>query len=308
MGLFLVTGGSGFVGSNLCAKLVQSGHEVVSVDNYSNGLTSNEVPGVVYVNDDVALESTWEKLRKYRFNAVFHLAAQSSNATSFKKPRLDLEANQISTLHVLEYCKTQGIKRLIFTSSMSVYGNPSVTPTPSSEIPNPQTFYAVHKATSESYIRFSNDLNWTIFRLYTTYGSGQNMSNLEQGLVKIFLGFILRNEPVRVHGSLDRIRDIIHVSDVVEALMLSIDQEKSHNKIYNLGSGVTLTVREIIEQLLLNYGKPLDYPIITEQADQGDPFITHAEIKDVRADLNWEPRISPQTGILMTIKKYIKES
>jgi UDP-glucose 4-epimerase len=308
MGLFLVTGGSGFVGTNLCAKLVQSGHEVVSVDNYSNGLASNEVPGVVYINDDVALESTWEKLWKFKFNAVFHLAAQSSNATSFKNPRLDLEANQISTLHALEYCKSQGIKRLIFTSSMSVYGNPNVTPTPSSEIPNPQTFYAAHKATSESYIRFSNDLNWTIFRLYTTYGSGQNMSNLEQGLVKIFLGFIMRNEPIRVHGSLDRIRDIVHVSDVVEALMLSIDQEKSHNKIYNLGSGVTLTVREIIEQLLVSYGRPLDYPIITEEADQGDPFVTHAEIEDVRADLDWEPRISPQTGILLTIKKYIKES
>jgi len=303
MGLFLVTGGSGFVGSNLCAKLVQTGHEVVSVDNYSNGLTSNEIPGVVYINDDVALESTWEKLRKFNFNAVFHLAAQSSNATSFKSPRLDLEANQISTLHALEYCKTQDIKRLIFTSSMSVYGNPNVTPTPSSEIPNPQTFYAVHKATSESYIKFSNDLNWTIFRLYTTYGSGQNMSNLEQGLVKIFLGFILRNEPIRVHGSLDRIRDIIHVSDVVEALVLAINQEKSHHKIYNLGSGRTLTVRQIIEQLLENYGKPSDYPIITEQADQGDPFITHAEIDDVKVDLDWEPRISPQTGILMTIKK-----
>lgn len=306
MGLFLVTGGSGFVGSNLCAKLVESGHEVVSVDNYSNGLTSNEVPGVVYVNDDVASVSTWEKLQKYEFNAVFHLAAQSSNATSFKSPRLDLESNQISTLHALEYCKTQGIKRLIFTSSMSVYGNPRVTPTPSSEIPNPQTFYAVHKASSESYIRFSNDLNWTIFRLYTTYGSGQNMSNLEQGLVKIFLGFILRNEPIRVHGSLDRIRDIIHVSDVVDALILSINQEKSHKKIYNLGSGLTLTVREIIEQLLVNYGKSLDYPVITEAADQGDPFITHAEIEDVMDDLEWEPRISPQTGILMTIEKYIK--
>ena len=308
MGLFLVTGGSGFVGSNLCTRLIQCGHQVVSVDNYSNGLTSNEVPGVVYQNGDVALESTWEKLQKFNFNAVFHMAAQSSNATSFKTPRLDFEANQVSTLLALEYCKTQGIKRLIFTSSMSVYGNPRITPTPSSEIPNPQTFYAAHKATSESYIRFSDDLDWTIFRLYTTYGSGQNMSNLEQGLVKIFLGFILRNEPIKVHGSLDRIRDIIHVSDVVEALILSIDQPKSHKNIYNLGSGSTITVREILEQLLVNFGKPCDYPIITEQADQGDPFVTHADIEDVKADLGWEPRVSPQKGIMMTLNKYINES
>lgn len=305
MSRILVTGGAGFVGSNLINRLLLDGHSIVSVDNYSNGLSANQVSGVSYLNFDIASEDSWMQVDGKKFDAVFHLAAQASNAVSFRNPVEDLKINQQATLNVIAFCQRENVKRMIFTSSMSVYGNPTIFPTPSSELPNPETYYAIHKAASEKYISFSKNMDWTIFRLYTTYGSGQNLANLEQGLVKIFLGYVLRGEPIKVHGSLERIRDIIHVSDVVEALAKSLENKTSFQKIYNLGTGLTLSVGEIIEQIVRESGNTITYPIEIEPGDIGDPHKTQANIADVQQDLQWSPKIGPSEGISRTILKYL---
>ena len=305
MSRILITGGAGFVGSNLINRLLLDGHSIVSVDDYSNGLIANQVNGVNYLNFDIASEDSWIQVDGKKFDAVFHLAAQASNAVSFKNPAEDLKINQEATLNVIAFCQRENVKRLIFTSSMSVYGNPTIFPTPTSELPNPQTYYAIHKAASEKYISLSKNIDWTIFRLYTTYGSGQNLANLEQGLVKIFLGYLLRGEPIKVHGSLDRVRDIIHVSDVVEALATSLENKTSFQKIYNLGTGLTLTVGEIIEQIVRESRNAKTYPIIIESGDIGDPHKTQANIADVQQDLEWRPKIGPSEGISRTILNYL---
>ena len=305
MSRILITGGAGFVGSNLINRLLLDGHSIVSMDDYSNGLIANQVNGVNYLNFDIASEDSWIQVEGKNFDAVFHLAAQASNAVSFKNPAEDLKINQQATLNVIAFCQRENVKRLIFTSSMSVYGNPTIFPTPTSELPNPQTYYAIHKAASEKYISFSKNIDWTIFRLYTTYGSGQNLANLEQGLVKIFLGYLLRGEPIKVHGSLDRVRDIIHVSDVVEALAISLENKTSYQKIYNLGTGLTLTVGEIIEQIVSESRNAKTYPIIIESGDIGDPHKTQADIADVQQDLEWRPKIGPSEGISRTILNYL---
>ena len=305
MSRILVTGGAGFVGSNLINRLLQDGHSIVSVDDYSNGLIENQFNEVKYLDLDISDRNSWEQLKTEKFDAVYHLAAQASNAVSFKNPVKDLEVNQQGTLNVVAFCRDEQINRLIFTSSMSVYGNPKNFPTPSTERPNPETYYAIHKAASEKYVSLSEEIDWTIFRLYTTYGSGQNLANLEQGLVKIFLGYVLRIEPIKVHGSLERIRDIIHVSDVVEALVISLENKNSYSKTYNLGTGITLTVGEIIQQIIKESGNNKSYPIEIEPGDIGDPFRTHADISDIKHDLDWKPQIAPPQGISETLLKYL---
>jgi UDP-glucose 4-epimerase len=304
MSRILVTGGAGFVGRNLINRLLLDGHVVTSVDDYSNGVVSEIVLGAEHIKLDVSRVSEWKALSNLNFDVVFHLAAQSSNALSFRNPVRDMEVNQIATLNVLNFCKQNNVPRLIFTSSMSIYGNPAVFPTPEFEPANPETFYAVHKLASENYLKLSKNINWTIFRLYTTYGFGQNLVNREQGLVKILLGFVMRQEPLRVHGSLNRIRDIVHISDVVDALTTAINREKTFGKVYNVGSGRTVFVGEIIQQILEVAGKPTDYPIILERPDNGDPIKTHANISSITNDLGWIPRIMPDEGIRKTIETY----
>jgi len=301
---FLVTGGAGFVGSNLVSRLISEGHDATILDNFSNGLVSNIGPYSTLLQADLCDESWTKELTGEKFDAVIHCAAQASNASSFKDPYRDLEVNQRSTLRVLNFCEHESIPRLIFTSSMSVYGNPEIFPTPPSTQPNPETYYAIHKTASEGYIKLSKNLNWTIFRLYTTYGAGQNLANQEQGLVKIFLSYILKGESVKVHGSVERIRDIIHVSDVIDAIYQSVFNKKSYFNIYNLGSGSTITVGQIIDKLYEQMGIENPPEVLQEAADIGDPFKTHADISASQMDLNWNPKIGPNEGIALTASKY----
>ena len=308
MARILVTGGAGFVGSNLASKLIEEHHQVFIIDDFSNGLESNLSPHARFLRANLS-ESNWRKeLQNEDFDVVIHCAAQSSNATSFKNPMRDLLDNLLATQQVIKYCEEQSIRRVIFTSSMSVYGNTLVLPTPVDTTPNPETIYALHKATAEGYFKLHNNLDWTIFRLYTTYGAGQNLENREQGLVKIYLAYILKGEPVVVHGSGDRIRDIIHVSDVVNAIYLSIFNFKTFRQIYNLGSGQTIQVKQIIEHLYDSMGIFNPPRVIYEGPDVGDPTVTYADISKTKKDLGWNPRINATNGITMTVSKYKKHS
>ena len=304
----LVTGGVGFVGGYLCRALLKMGHSVTVVDDFSNGRKENIAPGVKLFDLDITSDMFFKDMAPFSFDIVIHCAAQASNALSFLDPHRDFEVNQLGTLRVLELCVEKGIKRFIFTSSMSVYGQAKTIPTKENEACFPDAYYAVHKLASEHYIRIygqEHGLHCTIFRLYTTYGIGQNLDNINQGLLSIFLSYIVNNKPLIVKGSKDRTRDIIHVNDVVNAIILSLSNDKSIGKIYNMGTGLYLRIEEIIELLTTGMGyKSGEYPVIYENSTQGDPFNTLADNSLAREELSWEPKISPTDGIKLTIEAY----
>lgn len=305
----LVTGGAGFVGSHLCGVLRERGLSPVALDDLSNGIRDSVPTGVPLVVGDLAEPATYEILGREPFKAVFHLAAQSSNALSFRDPVRDLRANQLATLNLLSFCRDAGIRRVLFTSSMSAYGQPGMLPTPESEPRRPGTFYGLHKHASEEYLRIWGEtygLDWTVFRLYTTYGVGQNMANREQGLIKIYLGFVLRNEPLHVRGSGDRLRDCVHVTDVVDALLRAMDEPRSFGKVYNVGSGQPLRVSEILDLILREAGKdPASYPVTFTPGDPGDPHSTHADVSALARDFAWRPAVAPADGIRATVRAYM---
>jgi UDP-glucose 4-epimerase len=304
----LLTGGAGFVGSCLCKGLYDEGYHVTAVDDLSNGKQANVPDGVGFIRLDISSEEDFKRLSAISFDSVIHCAAQSSNALSFRDPKQDMLTNQFGTLNMLNYCKEKKIKRFIFTSSMSIYGEPQRLPTREDETPYPNSYYAVHKLASEHYIRIfahQHGIKYTIFRLYTTYGYGQNLENISQGLLSIYLSYILNKKTLIVKGSKDRTRDIIHVSDVVNAIKLSLNNQNSYNKIYNLGSGKSLKIERIIELLTTGLGyKKDEYPVKYESGTEGDPFDTLADIEEARKDLGWEPEISAEEGIRLTLEKY----
>lgn len=305
MGTILVTGGAGFVGSHLCAALAARGETPVAVDDLSNGYRDNVPAGMELVVADLADDEWIERQAGRRVDAVVHCAAQSSNALSFRDPERDYRANQRATWNVVRFCERAGVRRLLFTSSMSVYGEPSRLPTPEDEPCRPATYYALHKMAAEQYIRLAHGLDATIFRLYTTYGVGQNLANREQGLIKIYLGYVLRNEPLVVHGPGTRVRDVVHVSDVVDAIVRSISEPRTYGNCYNLGTGRGLSVADIIARIVEIAGQPSDYPITYGAADRGDPLMTLADISAARRDIGWEPKVLPEEGIAATVRHYI---
>jgi UDP-glucose 4-epimerase len=146
MNKVLVTGGAGFVGSNLISNLLQSNYSIINIDNFSNGLKGNLHSAVINLESNLHDSKWMNELAGEKIDAVIHCAAQSSNAISFKSPARDLLDNQLSTLNVIKFCESQNIKRLIFTSSMSAYGSPTVFPTPTSSTLNPLTYYGIHKS------------------------------------------------------------------------------------------------------------------------------------------------------------------
>lgn len=303
----LITGGAGFVGSHLCRTLVTAGDSVVVVDNLFNGLRENVPAGVEFLPVDIADDAFLERLAQRRFDAVLHCAAQSSNAISFRDPRLDLMANQYGTLNVLKLCRALGVRRLLYTSSMSIYGQAQHLPTPESEPARPQSFYGVHKYAGEEYIRVLAEqygVQYTVFRLYTTYGPGQNLANRDQGLVSIYLSYILRGEPLLVKGSKDRRRDIVYVDDVVEALTRALDSPITYGKTYNLGSGRAHTIEEIVGFLLREMGHRDGYAVLYDAPTAGDPDATLADIRRIQADLGWQPRVFAEEGIRLTVQSY----
>jgi len=308
----LVTGGAGFVGSYLTKELIKENFHVVVVDDLSNGKIENITKEIEFYKLDIGDEADLLKIPLHPFQCVIHLAAQSSNAISFINPIHDLNTNQIGTYNIINFCIERKISRFIFTSSMSAYGKPQQLPTKESSPLNPDSFYAVHKVASEHYIRIvskQNRIHSTIFRLYTTYGHGQNLDNVNQGLLSIYLSYILNNKPIIVKGSKFRRRDIIHVTDVVNAIILSLNCKKSYGKIYNLGTGETNTVEELIQLLTTGLGfEKKEYPVIYKSGTSGDPFTTFAAITKAKRDLGWRPKISAKAGIQMTIKPYLTDT
>lgn len=305
----LVTGGAGFVGGILTSRLIKDGYGVVVVDDLSNGKRSNVPERAEFIAMNLAEEGGYVMLAEYNFEAVIHCAAQSSNAISFENPKADLMSNQLATLNLLDFCRNKKIKRIIFTSSMSAYGRAKIYPTPEDEPCYPDSFYAVHKLASEHYVRIyaqEHDLKTTVFRLYTTYGYGQNLENTQQGLLSIYLSYLLKKIPLVVKGSGDRVRDIVYVEDVVDAICLSLNNVKTYGKTYNLGTGDCVSIDEIIYDLLSGLGyDPATYPVVWEGSTPGDPPKTQALMDAIATDTGWRPRVTPKEGIRRTLEIFL---
>ncbi len=304
----LVTGGAGFVGSYLSRELLKNNSDVVIVDDLSNGKESNIPTGAKFFKSNLAHNETYDKLKDENFYAIYHLAAQASNAISFRDPYNDLNSNQLATLKLLEFARRADCKRVLFTSSMSAYGTVDKFPTPETTALNSDSPYGAHKAASERYLKIYEKeygFRGTVFRLYTTYGGGQNLDNIDQGLLSIYLAYLIKNIPIVVKGSLERTRDIVHVSDVVWALMAALENQNSFGKIYNLCSGTSMTIREILDDLISEMGlDPKTYKVEVLAGTPGDPQHTHGSYLAAKEDLGFMPKILPRDGIKMTVAAY----
>ena len=147
------------------------------------------------------------------------------------------------------------------------------------------------------------DFDYTIFRLYSVYGFGQNVTNLDQGLLSIYLGYLINGETIIVKGSGDRERDLIHVEDVTDALIKSKNENKTYNQTYNLGQE-NLKIKEIIE--ILSRFLIKKYSVRYLASTKGDPFKTLADSLKLKKELKWDTRISIKEGIIDTAKKYLE--
>lgn len=306
----LITGGAGFIGSHIAERLLASGHHVIALDNESTGNRANLPSLVEFVSGDVCDSYTLNRVFERDVDAVMHIAGQASIRLSFADPAADLNTNTLGTIRVLQACLAHRVPRLLFASSMTIYGSTPLTPTPETTPPDPISYYAITKYAAERYVHATAarrdlgfDFHATSFRMFNVYGERQSLTNAYQGVFAIFIGNVLRGEPIKIYSDGKQARDFVHVSDVARAWVDALENSATYGQVINLGTGVTTSVNQLADLVLKAFGHTREtYPVEYHEAHAGDMRASAADITRARELLNWSPLVPIQHGMPETIE------
>jgi UDP-glucose 4-epimerase len=294
----LVTGGAGFIGSNLVEKLVLLKHEVIVLDNLSTGRLSNLDKFISKINFHKIDITNKKKLLVSYFSKVdwvFHLAGLADIVPSIENPEKYFNSNVVGTLNILEKSREAKIKKFIYAASASCYGIPDNYPTDENSEINLEYPYALTKNLGEKMV-----LHWAkvykmpniSLRFFNVYGPKSRTTGAYGAVFGVFLAQKLKKKPLTVVGSGKQTRDFIHVSDLVDAIILTAKKGKN-NQIYNLASGKETSINTIVKII---GGKFIKIP-----KRPGEPDRSLGCIKKITKQINWKPKISIEKGLKMMI-------
>jgi UDP-glucose 4-epimerase len=296
----LITGGAGFIGSHLARRALALGHQVTVVDNLSTGYRHQVPEGADFVYADLGNPSHYLRLRGLRPEVIFHLAAQSSGWISMDSPLRDLDDNLRATVLLAEWALAAGCPRLLFASTESTYGEgQGRVPFTEEALPRPLSFYGCSKLACEHYLRVAHryqGLEPTSLRLFSVYGPRQDLANLRQGILSIYLSYVLAGKPVTVKGAASRVRDLVVVDDVVEAFLAAARVPATIGQELNVCTGEGVTVGELIRRLGAAFGTA-DYPLEEEEGTPGDVHTStgsHARMTEL---CGWKPTVYLDEGL-----------
>lgn len=290
MSNILVTG-YGFIGKKLTNKLKSLGHNVITVDRND---------GADY-KFDISKYDNFKQIEEIPFDIIYHTAGQSYGYRSLVEPELDVDFNVKGTLNICSFAKKYNVKKIIYTSTMAVYGDGDFLEETNSI--KPLSNYGTSKYCGEIYIRQFNQFNidYTIFRVFNTYGPGQNLNTKRQGVVAVFLSQILKGNKINVTGSLDRYRDLTYIDDTVDALIMGLD-DRTKNETYNICSMKKITIESIIKKLIKYSDRNLsEFDIKNVGSHDGDNFGSIGSNKKL-TNLGWTPKIEVEKGIELFYK------
>jgi len=308
---YLITGGAGFIGSNLADKLLDKNNKVIIIDDFSSGKEENLAQHKNNPNLTVYKKNICKNLDEIfstkDISAVFHLAAIPRVQFSIKYPIESHNANVNGTLNLLNTCKKFSVKRFIFSSSSSIYGDQEILPQTETMEPNPMSPYALHKLIGEQYGKLFNFLYGmeTIFlRYFNVYGPRQNPEGDYACLIPRFINFINEGTPPTINGDGEQTRDFTFVDDVVNANILAAntDNKKCFGQTFNIGAGKNYSVNETTENIIKLSGKniaPIHGPAVIE------PHDTLADISKSKKMIEWIPQTSFEEGIKKTFEYFV---
>jgi len=304
----VITGGAGFIGSHLADTMLHRGFRVCVVDNLRTGLGEQVPAGARFIEGDVCDPDVLERAFEPVPDVVLHLAGQASIRLAWANPAADLNVNVGGTLNVLRACRTHKVGRLLYASSMMVYGNPDIVPTPETAPPAPVAHYGVTKYAAERYVQLAADdpdhaVNVTSLRMFNVYGPRQRLDNPYQGVLAIFLGQGLRGEPITIHSDGEQSRDFVFIDDVCRAWADAIDCEAAYGRVLNVGSGTPTSVNTLCDTVLAALGHSrTDHEVGYAPAQPGDVRVSAADVAQIHEVLGWKPATSLEDGMLPTVE------
>jgi len=299
----LVTGGAGFIGSNIADALIEKSHDVVVMDNLSTGNKSNVNPRAKFYETDIRDKNSLDKIfDDEKPEAVFHLAAQASVNVSIKKPAFDVENNIIGTINLLEAARDHGSKKFVFSSTGgAIYGDSAKRPTPETAEGRPASPYGIDKLANEHFISFfckNSDLKATVLRYANVYGPRQNPHG-EAGVIAIFTSQMLQNKPLTLCGNGEHTRDYVYVSDVVDANLIALENDSSGP--FNIGTGIETSVSSLIKLLFKAAGKHGQIDRLPERIEQRNSSLDSSLAQKI---LGWKSVVKIEDGIKKTVEFY----
>lgn len=299
----LITGGCGFIASHLIDKLVEEGFcNLCSVDNMigaSNIFHKNKICEYVYM--DVSRFQTLDKLfENWKFDYIFHFAANADVPFSNMYPEIDFESNATGTFNILNLAIKHNIKKVLFASTAAVYGEPLYTPIDEIHPLAPVSNYGVTKLYSEKLglaYEKTYDLDFTAIRIFNTYGPRQSRYVLYDLIKKLNNN---RSE-LEVLGTGEQIRDYSYVTDTVKAFYLAFISSSTKGKVYNVSGGLPISIKELVSKIskILKINPKITY---TNQSWKGDISNMTASIDFIKKDLNFEPEVDINKGLAASIE------
>lgn len=305
---FLITGAAGFLGSGLANRLAAEGHTVLGVDDLSTGDPKVLSPAVQFTRGDVNdRPKLWTLMQGV--DCVYHLAARVIVPESVLYPREYNQVNVGGTVTLMEAMRDVGVRRVVFISSGTVYGNQSVQPVKENAVPNPRSPYAVSKLAAEYYTKTIGAL-WGIetvcLRVFNAYGPGQHHPPVHTPVIPNFLRQAWENGTIVIHGNGEQTRDYVYVDDVVDAMSAASVAPEVNALTINVGSGEGVSVRELARLATeVTGGNP---EIVYNPRNEGGLSRLCADISLAQEKLGYQPKTHLLEGLKTTLEREIMPS
>jgi nucleoside-diphosphate-sugar epimerase len=306
----LITGGAGFIGSNLVEALVRQGSRVRVLDNFSTGHAENLVSpdmgdlvsegSVELLEGDLLDEETCAEACR-DVSHVFHLAAVGSVPRSVEDPTYTNDVNIRGTLNLLVAARDAGVKRLVYASSSSIYGNSGDAPKIETQTPMPASPYAVSKLAAEQYCKVFTEvygLQTVSLRYFNVFGPRQDPGSRYAAVIPKFIGQALKNGPLEIHGDGGQSRDFTYVASVVKANIAAADAEGVEGEVFNVACGKRITINSMVEQLEAVSGRALIKRYVDPRP--GDIRCSMADISRAVERLGYKVEVDFREGLSRT--------
>ena len=303
----LVTGGGGFIGSNLVRALLERGDDVRVLDNFSTGNRANL--------EGLDVEVVEGELRSYErvHNAVrdrevvFHLGALGSVPRSLQDPLTSSALNVEGTLNVLLAARDEGVRRVVYSSSSSVYGTRRDLPVTEDQAPDPLSPYGVAKLAAErycvSFARVYESVETVVVRYFNVFGPRQSPHSQYAAVIPLFITAIASGNPVRIEGDGEQRRDFTYVSNVVDGTVRAADADGANGRIFNVAASAPASVNEVADTIGAILGKPVARSFEPPRA--GDIRDSWADISAACEVLGWEPTVDLEQGLRRTAQALV---
>lgn len=302
---FIVTGGAGFIGSHLVEKLLNLGHHVTVIDNFSTGKAENlpaSNKSLRIIELDIRSPENVFSIQG-QFDGIFHLAALVSVPESIENPQKSFEINSCGTFYVLELARKLHIPRFVFVSSAAVYGNTEKIPVSEDDPLNPLSPYGLEKMHGELLCKMYSGIfgfKARAARFFNVYGPRQDPSSPYSGVISIFARRLFSGQEAVIYGDGLQTRDFIFVSDVADCLINFMLDAKTPNDVYNVGTGKSITLADLYKTICEILHIELNPRF--QDARPGDIRHSRADISRIQKDFSFQPKYSIKDGLIELIK------